>query len=351
MHNDPIRLGVVGCGLATKNLHWPALRNMTDKFRIVAVCNHTPEKAREFAQMVGLDKFETDYRRLLDSPEIEAVLVALPINKNAEVTRNCLAAGKHVLCEKPLAHTLEEAKALRDFAGQSPQVLLVGENYYYRDDFNDALALIRNGRIGQIYLITYEATSEIDHTQSYGATLWRQQPAHRGGFVSDAGVHHAAALRMFGGDIRAVHAFAKNIHPLIRAEDNLVANLEFTSGAIGQYCAIYTAKAFRHGTRLCIHGTEGSIEITHGELTCFNPKLSTTVEARHYPDFDNGFRNEWLAFYHAIRDGQPPTGAAPAGVAATGVAFPSTANQCYTDQVVIMAMLDSAARREMVSLQ
>ncbi|MGH7451962.1 MAG: Gfo/Idh/MocA family protein, partial [bacterium] len=119
MHNDPLRLGVIGCGLATKNLHWPALRNLTDKFRIVAVCNHTPDKAREFAQIAGLNKFETDYRRLLDSPEIDAVLVSLPIDKNAAVTRDCLAAGKHVLCEKPLAHNLEEAKTLRDFAAQS----------------------------------------------------------------------------------------------------------------------------------------------------------------------------------------------------------------------------------------
>jgi predicted dehydrogenase len=336
MQSNPLRLGVIGCGLATQNLHWPALRNLTDKIRIVAVCNHTPDKAREFAQIVGLNKFETDYRRLLDSPEIDGILVSLPIAKNAGVTRDCLAAGKHVLCEKPLAHNLKEAKALRDFAARSSPVLLVGENYYYRDDFNDALALIHAGGIGQIFLIVYEATAEIDHTRSYGATAWRQKPVYRGGFVSDAGVHHAAVLRTFGGEIRTVQAVAKNVHPLIRAEDNLVACLEFESGAIGQYFTTYTAKAPTHTARLRIYGTEGSINITFGELEYFNPKISAAAETRRYPNFDNGFINEWRAFYEAVRAGK---------------AFPSTAAQCYADQVLVTAMLDSASRRETVHLQ
>jgi predicted dehydrogenase len=332
---DPIRLGVIGCGLATKNLHWPALRKMPEKFRIVAVCNRTPDKAREFAQIVGLSNFETDYRRLLDLPEVEAVLVALPIYKNAAVSQDGLAAGKHVLCEKPLAHTLEEAKALRDAAAQSSQVLLVGENYYYRDDFNDALALVRDGRIGQIFLIVYEATAEIDHTKSYGATLWRQKPAHRGGFASDAGVHHAATLRMFGGEIQSVQAFAKNLHPIIHAEDNLIANVEFVNGAMGQYFATYTAKEPEHSTRLRVYGTEGSLDISFGKMSYFNPSISAVPEDREYAGFDNGYRNEWIAFYEAVREGK---------------AFPSTAAQCYIDQLVITAMLNSAERRENVTL-
>jgi len=331
-----IRLGVIGCGLAVRNLHWPALRQMPDKFQIVAVCNHTPEKAREFAQLVGLNYFETDYRKLLEAREIDAILAALPIDKNAAITRDCLAAGKHVLCEKPLAHTLDEARKLRDFAKQAPVVLLVGENYYYRDDFNEAVALIRAGHIGGIFLITFEAVTEVDHTRSYGATAWRQVPAYRGGFVSDAGVHHAAALRMMGGEIRAVHALTKNVHPVIHAEDNLAATIEFVNGAIGHYLATYTAKAPKPGTRLRLFGTEGSIEVSHGELTVYRPKVSPAAETRRYADFDNGFRNEWRAFHEAI---------------CYGKTFPGTVEQCYADQAVIMAMLDSAARREVLPIQ
>ncbi len=339
----PIRLGVIGCGLATKNLHWPALRQMPDKFQIVAVCNRTPEKAREFAQIMKLEGaaiapvgIETDYHKLLAQRELEAILVALPIDQNAPVVQDCLAAGKHVLCEKPLAHTLEAARQLRDFATQCAPVLLVGENYYYRDDVNDAKKFITAGRIGEIFLVSYEATGNVDHTKSYGATPWRQVPAHRGGFVSDAGVHHTAVLRLLGGEIRAVQSLTKNMHPVIRAEDNIVATLEFANGAIGQYSATYTAKAPQHLTRARIFGTMGSIEITHGEMLCFNPAVSATPEIHRYPNFDNGYYNQWLAFYAAIRDQKP---------------FPSTAEQCFTDQQIIWAMMDSAARREVVNLR
>ncbi len=336
MDNSPIRLGIIGCGLAAKNLHWPALRKMQDKFCLATVCNRTPEKAREFAQMAGIDQIESDYRKLIDRRDLDAILVALPIEQNAAVVRDCLAAGKHVLCEKPLAHTLAEAQQLRDFAKLSAPVLLVGENYYYRDDFNDAKTLITEGRVGEIFLISYEMTGEVDHTKSYGATPWRLVPAYRGGFVTDAGVHHAAALRLFGGEICAVQAVTRNIHPVIHAEDNIVATLEFANGAIGQYTATYTAKAPQHLTRVRIFGTAGSIEITHGEMSCFNPNLAATPEIRRYSNFDNGFRNEWLTFYAAVREGK---------------SFPSTAEQCFTDQQIIWAMLDSAARREVVTLK
>jgi len=331
----PIRLGVIGCGLAAKNLHWPTLRQMPDRFQIVAVCNRTPEKAREFAKITGVKKIETDYRRLLEDSGSDAVLVALPIEQNAAVVRDCLVAGKHVLCEKPLAHTLAEARQLRDFSKQVSPILLVGENYYYREDFNDVKTLIAEGRLGEVFLVSYEMTGEVDHTKSYGATPWRQVPVYRGGFVTDAGVHHVAALRLLGGEIRAVQAFTKNIHPVIHAEDNIVATLEFANGAIGQYSATYTAKTPQHLTRVRIFGTVGSVEITHGEMLCFNPTGALTPEVRRYPNFDNGFRNEWLAFYAAVREGKT---------------FQSTAEHCYTDQKIIWAMLDSADRREVVCL-
>jgi predicted dehydrogenase len=336
MHDHPLRLGVIGCGLASKNLHWPALRQMPDKFCLTAVCNRTLEKAREFAQMVGVDQIESNYCKLIGRRDLDAVLVALPIEQNAAVVRDCLAAGKSVLCEKPLAHTLEEAKALRDFARHASPVLLVGENYYYREDFKDAKALIAEGRIGEVFLVSYEMTGEVDHTKSYGATPWRQIPAYRGGFVTDAGVHHAAALRLLGGEICAVQAFTKNLHPIIRADDNIVATLEFANGAIGQYSATYTAKAPQHLTRLRLYGSAGSLEITHGELWCFNPNVSSTPEIRRYPNFDNGFQNQWQAFYDAVCHGKT---------------FPSTAEQCYTNQQIIWAMLDSASRREIIKLK
>jgi predicted dehydrogenase len=323
MSETPIRLGIIGCGLATRNLHWPAIKALQDQFKVIAVCNHTRPKAESFAVEVGAAQIFTDHRELLSSGLVEAVLVCLPINVNAEVSADCLNAGLHVLCEKPLAHDLEPARELTSLAEKSKTILMVGENYYYRDDYHAALSAITSGHIGKIFLVQYSATGTVDHTQSYGATKWRQKPRHRGGFVSDGGVHHAATLRLFGGEVARVQAFSKNVHPVIKAEDNLVASLQFTSGVLGSYSATYTASDAPHTTTLRIFGTEGTIDVGHGELHISGQHAF----ARKYEPFDNGMSNQWRAFYEAVRHGKN---------------FPSTPRACLVDQELVWAMLDSA---------
>lgn len=323
MLEEPIRLGVIGCGIATQNLHWPAIKALHDRFAIVAVCNHTRPKAESFAAEVGGAEIFTDYHELLSAGIVDAVLVSLPINLNRQVSGDCLFAGVHVLCEKPLAHELEPARELVDIAESAKTILLVGENYYYRDDFLDALMAITSGHIGKIFLMQFSTTAGIDHTRSYGATAWRQTPAHRGGFVSDAGVHHAAILRLFGGEVERVQAFTRNVHPIIRAEDNLVASLRFTSGALASYTATYTAVDAEHRAGIRIFGTEGTIDIGHGDVRI----TGQHALSRQYPDFDNGMRNQWRAFYDAIRHGKN---------------FPSTPRACLADQELVWALLDSA---------
>jgi len=323
MIENPIRLGVIGCGIATRNLHWPAIKALSDYFNVVAVCNHTRPKAESFAAEVGGAEIFTDHRALLSSGLVEAVLVCLPIHVNPEVSTECLNAGVHVLCEKPLAHELEPARELASIAEKSKTILMVGENYYYRDDYHAALSAITSGHIGRIFLIQYSATGTVDHTRSYGATEWRQKPAHRGGFVSDAGVHHAATLRLFGGKVARVQAFARNVHPVIRAEDNLVASLQFASGALGSYSVTYTAVDVPHSATLRIFGTQGTIDIGHGELHVSGQHAFT----KKYQPFDNGMSNQWRAFYEAVRHGKN---------------YPSTPRACLVDQELIWAMLDSA---------
>ena len=108
-----IRLGVIGTGLAVEQLHWPALKRMTDRFAIAAFANHTRPKAEHFASYSGasMDDYHADYRDLLRRDDVEAVLISLPIPLNYAVTRDCLAAGKHVICEKPAGVDEQEGRA------------------------------------------------------------------------------------------------------------------------------------------------------------------------------------------------------------------------------------------------
>src|SRR5215217_3589513 len=99
----PIRLGIIGTGLAVEKLHWPALKRMTDRFRVVSFCDVARANAEHFAAYSGapMDEYTGDLRDLLRRDDVDAVLVSLPIPLNLPVTRAVLEAGKHVICEKP----------------------------------------------------------------------------------------------------------------------------------------------------------------------------------------------------------------------------------------------------------
>src|SRR5579864_8222372 len=103
-----VSLGVIGTGSAFRRLHLPVLQKMTNEFRIAALANRTRAKAEQFAAEISGAKVYDDYRAVLDDASIEAVLVAVPIEFGAQVFVDAIAAGKHVLAEKPIAATIAE---------------------------------------------------------------------------------------------------------------------------------------------------------------------------------------------------------------------------------------------------
>src|SRR5947199_6931127 len=109
----PFRLWITGTGLEVELLHWLALRQMPDRFTVAAFANHTRPKAEHFAGYSGtpIDRYHEDYHDLLRRDDVEAVLIALPIPLNYTVTREALAAGKDVICEKPAGVNLAEGQA------------------------------------------------------------------------------------------------------------------------------------------------------------------------------------------------------------------------------------------------
>ena len=129
---EKIKIGIIGCGIAARDLHLPALNRLKDKFEITAVCNHTIDKAKSFSDLVGGVPYFKDYHDLLNRQDVDAVDVVLPIGLNPKVTHDALRAGKHIMVEKPLAANLEDARKMLDLEKQYPQTTMVAENYRYR---------------------------------------------------------------------------------------------------------------------------------------------------------------------------------------------------------------------------
>src|SRR5690606_36453505 len=95
-----LRLGIIGTGLAVEKLHWPALKRMTDRYRVVAFCDIERSHAEHFASYSGasMDDYTPDHHDLLGRADVDVVLISLPISLNYPVTKDALEAGKHVIC-------------------------------------------------------------------------------------------------------------------------------------------------------------------------------------------------------------------------------------------------------------
>ncbi len=300
----PIRLGIIGPGSAARNLHWPALEKLRDQFQIVAVASRTLHKAQGFAHLVGgSPRVTDDYRELLSWPEVDAVAVTVPIVMNAVVTTDALRAGKHVIVEKPIAATLDEARSVKAEAERHPQlVVLVAENIRYEPRFRMALELLRQGRIGQVVMIHSDVLAPIDPESATAAAQWRLHPQHIGGYLSDGGVHRTAALHQLAGRVSSVHGLVTSFHPDRDHTDTLLANLCFTSGAVG-HLTYSVGVQRREPWSVRVYGTEGSLLVHYDRLELVS---SHGVEEIVMPPSPTGFDLEFADFHRAIAEGRQP---------------------------------------------
>lgn len=133
-----IRLAVIGTGMAWERLHYPAIKELEDKYEIVALCNRTRKDAEEFAKKINLsmDRVYDDYNEMLKRQDIDAVDILVPIESNYTVSEAVAKAGKDFICEKPLAANREEAKKYLELSKKYNVRIMIAENYRYSDEYN-----------------------------------------------------------------------------------------------------------------------------------------------------------------------------------------------------------------------
>lgn len=307
----PIRLGLIGTGLATEILHWPAIRQLPDLFQVVAFANHTRPKAEHFAGYAGvsMDEYVADYHDLLARPDVEAVLISLPIPLNYPVTKAALEAGKHVICEKPAGVDGDEARTFIELDRQYPgQVVLITENSFYRDDARLARSLIDDGAIGRIHLLSWRVVSQlVPKAGTFSSTPWRHDPGYAGGPHIDAGVHHTALIRLLAGDAERVYGEIQDANSTHGGPSDLVMAIRFVSGAIGNYTAGYPELAVPpEPGGLRIYGTEGVISFGRGEFRLDRPGEEATSYKTAQTDY--GHTNAFINFGEAVRNGAEVVG-------------------------------------------
>lgn len=147
-----LRVGIIGCGGIANGKHMPALKTINEA-EMVAFCDIIEEKAVEAAEKYGIDgsTVYTDYKELLKDKSIDVVHVCTPNRSHSFITVDALEAGKHVMCEKPMAKTYAEAKKMFDAAVRTGKKLTIGYQQRWRGDSLYLKSACENGELGDIY--------------------------------------------------------------------------------------------------------------------------------------------------------------------------------------------------------
>ncbi len=306
----PIRLGIIGTGLAAKKLHWPALAKMRDRFEVVGLANRTRSTAEDFAALAGLpmDGYSADYRDVLARSDIEAVLIGVPIPQLLPIARDAIAAGKHVICEKPPGANEAEAHEFVDLVARHPrQKVLMAEQVFYSDTWRLARSLIDSGAIGQLRLVVDRVVKhEVPEPGRFSSTPWRLKPAYTGGSIIDGGVHNLAGTRLLGGDIFTLSARTEWLNKAIEAPSVLAMDFGFASGASGSFFyGSFSTPVLDEDNHARVYGTEGNLIV--GWKSVRLVRADGSVE-EHVLQGTNAFYNEFLNFYDAIVYDEPIIG-------------------------------------------
>jgi len=338
----PIRLGLIGTGLAVEKLHWPALRGLADRYVVTAFTDSSAGQRERFAGYSGVEpaRATADRAALLARDDVDAVLVSVPIPHLYEVARDALAAGKDVFCEKPAGVDADQAVAfLALAAGHPDRTFMVGENYFYRDDLRYARALLDDGAIGRPHLMAWRhAGQSVPRPGGFTGTPWRQRPQYRGGVHLDFGVHHIAQIRLLCGDIARVHAALQAANSTIDAPSDLTLNLVFTGGAIGNYTASFPEIPVPpEPNDMRLYGTEGVLVLagSESERRVTRSGSDATTHTTVFRGSDNGYRAELVDFADAVQFGARPVGSVAQSVA---------------NALVVQRAFDSAERAAVLAL-
>jgi len=278
----------------------PALGRLKDRFRVVSVFNRTEAKAARFASDFRVPEVASSLSSLLKNPEIDAVLLALPIPLNPKVGMEVLRAGKPCFCEKPLAPTLSAGTAFLKKAARFSTPFLVTENYVFNPLWVKFIDLVENGAIGKPLYFYLRIFSHMDVRNPYAQTVWRKKPEHLGGFLGDAGVHYAAVMRRAFGEPRAIQSRVLSLRREVPPVDTLFCQMDYDSGLTGQVAYSFSVDA-KEGQVWEVSGDRGSLCLTNDHLALRRAGHEKTVLYEKKNSFEMMYRHYYEVLTRGIR--------------------------------------------------
>ena len=148
-----IKAGIIGCGGIGTGKHLPALKALSDRVEVVGFCDIIEERAQKACKEFGAEgaKVYTDYKEMLKDESIQTIHVCTPNRSHSFISIDAMKAGKHVICEKPMAKTYAEAKAMLDCSKETGRILTIGYQNRYTKESMYVKRFCESGEMGDIY--------------------------------------------------------------------------------------------------------------------------------------------------------------------------------------------------------
>ncbi|HWV36581.1 MAG TPA: Gfo/Idh/MocA family oxidoreductase [Thermomicrobiales bacterium] len=275
----PIRIAVIGTGFGA-SVHIPALAHV-DGTEIVAVCSRREERASRVAAQYSIPTASTDWRDIISDPGVDAVVIATPPYLHHQMAIAAIEAGKHILCEKPLARNLAETRDMARLASRANIVAMVNHELRYLPMRRRVKELIDEGYIGEphaLSMIVFNSRLADPEGTRFG---WLMEDDKAGGMLRAFGTHYVDTIRWWLGEIDSVAGVTGTMVTRRRlpdstsmasvdADDNFAFLLRFRNGALGSVHFSSTAPTDA-GESITITGSEGML-IIEGDNELFGAR-------------------------------------------------------------------------------
>lgn len=315
MNDTPLRFGIIGCGRVAPR-HAQSLIDLqpSHNVRLVAVCDVIESRAQHFARTYGAEPY-TDYRALLAREDIDAVSICVPSGLHSAIGQDAARAGKHVLVEKPIALTLDDADRLIAACKTHGVTLGVVLQNRFNPPMRDLRALVDSGALGRLLLGA--VTVRWYRPQSYYDDGWHGTWAMDGGALMNQSIHHIDALQWLMGEVHSVFAYTATLAHRMEAEDVGVAVVRFKSGALATIEGSTVTYPENLEGSIALFGEHGSVKVGG---TALNRKVIWKVkdhleeerellmhEALDPPSvYGTSHREQISEMIQAIRERRPP---------------------------------------------
>jgi len=262
-----LRIGVVGLGRVATSTHIPVL-NVLDGVDVTACAETNMDRVSRVKEFLNLRNIFSDYHEMYTSQLVDAVYICTPPHTHYDSTISAFQNGLHVLCEKPMGQSLEEAIKMNSLAQEKNLILMPGFKYRFNRNLQQAAQIIRNGLLGTVIQIEATFMTPGPYISWDPKSEWYLNPEH-GGIIYDIGAHIVELVNMLVPDkITKIYAYATQGYYEYEIPTNVSCSFITESGITGTIT--FGWRSSLDVIKVSIYGTGGAIIVDLKSINYFN---------------------------------------------------------------------------------